>query len=230
MARTTRTEVHIDAGPVRLEGTLTLPEGTNGLVVFAHGSGSSRRSPRNRLVAEYLSDRDLGTLLFDLLTAEEEEVDGHTAAIRFDITLLAARLTAAVDWVSWQPRLARARLGLFGASTGAAGALITAANRPGLIHAVVSRGGRPDLAGPALARVLAPTLLIVGGDDEPVLRLNRDAAAWMRAPHELEIVPGATHLFEEPGTLAKVAELAAKWFANHLRPEQPAEAPRAELR
>jgi len=226
MSRHIRTDVQIEAGSARLDGTLTLPESIDGLVVFAHGSGSSRRSPRNRFIAEYLNDRNLATLLFDLLTAREEELDARTTELRFDIDLLATRLTATVDWVSHYPRLAHTNIGLFGASTGAAGALITAAERPALVHAVVSRGGRPDLAGPALPRISAPTLLIVGGDDDPVIHLNQQAADRIKASHQLKIIPGATHLFEEPGALEKVAELAARWFMTHLA----ARAPKAELR
>jgi putative phosphoribosyl transferase len=195
------------------------------LVVFAHGSGSSRHSPRNRFVAKYLNDRGLATLLFDLLTAEEERLDTHTTKLRFDAGLLASRLVAVVDWVAQRPQLSRTRLGLFGASTGAAAALLAAAERPGLVQAVVSRGGRPDLADTALPLVLAPTLLIVGGEDGPVIELNEWAAARMAAPHELRAIPGATHLFEEPGTLERVAELAASWFQTYLRPPQQTDAP-----
>jgi len=185
-------------------------------VIFAHGSGSSRKSPRNREVAATLQDRGLATLLFDLLTLDEEAVDRHTAHLRFDIDFLAQRLVAATDWATGHAVLARLPLGYFGASTGAAAALVAAAERPAAIAAVVSRGGRPDLAGPALGRVRAPTLLIVGGDDVVVIGMNERARALMRADVELRIVPGATHLFEEPGALEDVALLASDWFARYL--------------
>jgi len=185
-------------------------------VVFAHGSGSSRHSPRNRYVAGVLQQAGLATLLIDLLTAAEEQVDLQTAHLRFDIDLLAARLAGAADWLAAQPATADLGLGLFGASTGAAAALVAAAQRPGAVRAIVSRGGRPDLAGAALPQVQAPTLLIVGGADVPVIGMNESAAAQMRAPHRLVIVPGATHLFEEPGTLEAVARLARDWFTAHL--------------
>jgi putative phosphoribosyl transferase len=185
-------------------------------VIFAHGSGSSRKSPRNREVAATLQDRGLATLLFDLLTLDEEAVDRHTAHLRFDIDFLAQRLVAATDWATGHAVLARLPLGYFGASTGAAAALVAAAERPADIAAVVSRGGRPDLAGPALGRVRAPTLLIVGGDDVVVIGMNERARALMRADVELRIVPGATHLFEEPGALEDVALLASDWFARYL--------------
>jgi dienelactone hydrolase len=225
----TESEVRIETESVTLEGTLTLPERTSGLVIFAHGSGSSRRSERNRFVAAHLNERNFGTLLFDLLTAEEEAIDARTRKLRFDIGLLAQRLTDVVEWVSRRPRFAGVRLGLFGASTGAAAALITAAQQPA-VHAVVSRGGRPDLAGSALSRVSAPTLLIVGGDDEPVLRMNQNAATRLKGPYALRIIPRATHLFEEPGALERVAELAATWFTIYLGPTRASHAPRAELR
>jgi dienelactone hydrolase len=209
-------EIKIDVGRVQLQGTLTLPPAARALVVFAHGSGSSRHSPRNRRVADYLNEHHLATLLFDLLTANEEAVDADTAELRFDIELLARRLAGTVNWLGRQPNLARYPLGLFGASTGAAGALRVAAEYPRRIQAVVSRGGRPDLAGSALPRVQAPTLLIVGGQDAPVLRLNQEAARRLSAPHEIRTISGATHLFEEPGALDQVAELAAQWFQRHL--------------
>lgn len=201
-----------------LAGDLALPEGATGVVLFAHGSGSSRHSPRNRQVAATLQAQGLGTFLLDLLTAEEEEVDLRTRELRFDIPLLAGRLVAALDWLGAQPATRGLRAGLFGASTGAGAALVTAAARPTDVAAVVSRGGRPDLAGPALAAVTAPTLLVVGGRDEVVLDLNRRAQAELRASSEccLEVVPGATHLFEEPGALEVVAELAAGWFRRFL--------------
>ena len=209
-------EVSIPAADVRLAGTLALPPGARGLVLFVHGSGSSRHSPRNRYVAEVLGRAGLGTLLFDLLTAAEEREDAVTAAWRFDIGLLARRLVEVTDWVGQVPACRGLPLGYFGASTGAAAALIAAAERPDSVRAVVSRGGRPDLAGPALARVQAPTLLLVGGHDPLVLRLNREAAAQLRAPVELVIVPGATHLFEEPGTLEAVARAAAAFLGRHF--------------
>jgi pimeloyl-ACP methyl ester carboxylesterase len=208
--------VEVLAGEVTLNGDLRIPAHARGLVIFAHGSGSSRFSGRNRQVAEFLDRRGFATLLLDLLTPEEEAVDVRTAQYRFDIARLGPRVSAAADWARGRADLCDLPIGCFGASTGAAAALIAAAERPGTIGAVVSRGGRPDLAGDALPRVTAPTLLIVGGDDEPVIEMNRDAMRRMRAPVELEIVPGATHLFEEPGTLEEVARLAAQWFARHL--------------
>jgi putative phosphoribosyl transferase len=196
---------------------LHVPAGAIGLVVFAHGSGSSRFSSRNRAVAESLQARRLGTLLLDLLTREEESIDVLTAEFRFDIPRLGSRVIAATDWLQGEPRLRSLPVGYFGASTGAAAALIAAAERPSIARAVVSRGGRPDLAGAALGRVTAPTLLIVGGHDEPVIELNQDAMDRMRAAEvQLEIVPGATHLFEEPGTLEHVQRLAGDWFVRHL--------------
>lgn len=205
-------EVTLDVGPVSVGGTLTLPDGARGLVVFAHGSGSSRFSPRNRQVAEELNEQALGTLLIDLLTAEEEQVDLRTAELRFDISLLAERVVGAVDWAEERGL----PIGAFGASTGAAAALVAAAERPQLVRAVVSRGGRPDLAGDALPRVEAPTLLIVGGNDQAVLDLNRQAMERMRAETRLEIVPGASHLFEEAGALDEVVRLARDWFLESL--------------
>jgi len=211
------TAVSVPAGPVTLAGDLNVPPAAKGLVLFAHGSGSSRHSPRNRYVAEVLNEHSLGTLLVDLLTAAEEREDEFTARLRFDIDLLTQRVVEIADWLAKQPQASGHTLGLFGASTGAAAALRGAARRPQLVKAVVSRGGRPDLAGPDAARVHAPTLLIVGGRDTEVLQMNRDAMAQMKCETKLEIVPRATHLFEEPGTLAKVAELAASWFATHLK-------------
>lgn len=205
--------------PVRaatLHGDLRVPASPQGLIVFAHGSGSSRFSRRNRQVAELLADRGFATLLLDLLTPEEEAVDVMTAEYRFDIERLGPRVSAAADWAATRRDLAALPVGCFGASTGAAAALIAAAERPATIAAVVSRGGRPDLAGEALGRVEAPTLLIVGGADEPVIDLNREAMRQMHAHVELDIVPGATHLFEEPGALEQVANLAARWFARYL--------------
>jgi dienelactone hydrolase len=208
--------VSIPAAGVVLPGDLTIPDEARGLVIFAHGSGSSRRSPRNRYVAGVLQHARLATLLFDLLTVEEEAIDARTRELRFDIALLARRLVAAIDWAASHAPTGSLPIGCFGASTGAAAALIAAAERPAAVAAVVSRGGRPDLAGDALPRVAAPTLLIVGGDDEPVIGMNRDAMRRMRAPASLEIVPGATHLFEEPGTLEEVARMAAAFLASQL--------------
>jgi dienelactone hydrolase len=209
-------EVEIQAGRVVLPGNLVIPDGAEGLVVFAHGSGSSRFSPRNRFVAEALQQRDLGTLLMDLLTPEEEAVDARTGHLRFDISLLGERVIAAVDWLSEQSDTADIDLGIFGASTGAAAALVAAARRLDRIRAVVSRGGRPDLAAQDLPQVRAPTLLIVGGADEPVIGMNKEALDRLQAEARLEIVPGATHLFEEPGAMEEVARLAGEWFARYL--------------
>jgi putative phosphoribosyl transferase len=204
------------AGRGRLAGDLVVPELATGVVLFAHGSGSSRHSPRNQLVARALTEEGVATLLLDLLTEEEERTDQRTAALRFDITMLAERLVHAVDWLGAEMETRNLPVGLFGASTGAAAALVAAAERAVRVRAVVSRGGRPDLAGPALRRVRAPTLLIVGGQDTQVLALNRRAAKELAAPHRLDVIPGATHLFEEPGALEEVAALAAGWFAEHL--------------
>ncbi len=198
-----------------LGATLAVPDHPIGVVLFAHGSGSSRFSPRNRFVAERLQRAKLATMLIDLLTTDEERTDRVTAEFRFDVYLLARRLVAATEWVSLHFAAAPLPIAYFGASTGAAAALIAAARYGSVIVAVVSRGGRPDLAGEALARVRAPTLLIVGGDDEAVIALNQSARSAMRAHSELEIVPGATHLFEEPGALERVAELAANWFSRY---------------
>jgi putative phosphoribosyl transferase len=207
-------EVVVPAGAVELPGWLTIPEGAAGLVVFAHGSGSSRHSPRNRYVAGVLHEARLGTLLFDLLTFAEEADRGNV----FDIELLAGRLLDAIAWLREQHSPAYQHIGLFGASTGAAAALWAAADPDTGVAAVVSRGGRPDLAAPRLSRVIAPTLLIVGGHDEEVLRLNRAAASMMRCEHKVSVVPGATHLFEEPGTLRVAAAFARDWFTAHLNP------------
>jgi dienelactone hydrolase len=214
--------VRIPVGDHKLEGDLLLVPDPRGLVVFAHGSGSSRFSPRNRFVAAVLEEEGFATLLIDLLTPEEEEVDRRTAHLRFDIGLLARRLIDIVDWLKDQPETASLQIGVFGASTGGGAALVAAADRPHSIAAVVSRGGRPDLAGHALSRVTVPTLLIVGGLDTVVIDMNRDAMRRMPGTVTLEIVPGATHLFEEPGTLAEVANLAADWFSRHLPPGKPA--------
>ena len=210
-------EVGIETPDGVLPGFLNLPSGARGIVLFAHGSGSSRLSSRNRYVAEAINAGGLGTLLFDLLTPQEHEVDQYTTEYRFDIDLLTCRLREAVDWVHARPETASLSIGLFGASTGAAAALNVAAERSDVVSAVVSRGGRPDLADrSALPRVEASTLLIVGGLDGPVIGMNRDAAAAMRPAPEIEIVPGATHLFEEPGKLEQVADLARDWFRTHL--------------
>jgi putative phosphoribosyl transferase len=208
--------VRVEAGGVVLVGDLSIPADARGLVVFSHGSGSSRFSPRNRAVAEMLLQARLATLMLDLLTQGEERADDLTAKFRFDIPLLASRVVAALDWVTTHPSTAALPRGLFGASTGAAAALIAAAERPSAVRAVVSRGGRPDLAGEALDRVTAPTLLIVGGRDEAVLELNRQALARLRGEKRLMVVPGATHLFPEPGALSQVARLATEWFTRYL--------------
>ncbi|MGV3721057.1 MAG: dienelactone hydrolase family protein [Actinomycetota bacterium] len=208
--------VRIPAGPVTLDGDFGPPSGVDGVVLFAHGSGSSRHSRRNQFVAEALREAGLGTLLMDLLTVEEEEIDMQTRHLRFDIGLLAERLIHATDWLRSEPETRQFRIGCFGASTGAAAALIAAAERPDAVAAVVSRGGRPDLAGPYLPMVTAPTLLIVGGNDQPVISMNEDALSRLQCEKELVIVPGATHLFEEPGTLEEVAHLARQWFERHL--------------
>ncbi|WP_146661627.1 dienelactone hydrolase family protein [Enhygromyxa salina] len=212
----THQAVTIAAGEVDLEGDLTHAPGAGGIVVFAHGSGSSRLSSRNRLVAAKLAQRGLSTLLFDLLTANEHNVDELTRELRFDIGLLGQRLVGTIDWLQSQARTRSLRVGLFGASTGAAAALVAAAVRPFEVGAVVCRGGRPDLAAAYLPRVQAPTLLIVGGLDEPVISMNQQAAAALRCEHELTIVPGASHLFEESGKLAIVADLACAWFLSRL--------------
>lgn len=208
--------VSVAAGAVTLDGTLGLPPDARGVVLFAHGSGSGRHSPRNRHVARVLQEAGLATLLIDLLTPEEEAVDARTQELRFDIGLLAGRLAGATDWLGRQPATQHLRVGYFGASTGAGAALAAAAERPEAVGAVVSRGGRPDLAGAALARVRAPTLLIVGGNDMPVIGMNEEALAQLRGATRLEIMPGATHLFEELGALDTVAGLARDRFARYL--------------
>jgi putative phosphoribosyl transferase len=207
--------------PLLLEGNLAVPDGARGAVLFAHGSGSSRFSPRNRVVAQALQEAGFATLLMDLLTPAEEQAERFTRHLRFDVDLLADRLAGAVQWLSRDPQTRALPVGLFGASTGAAAALVTAAREPDRISAVVSRGGRPDLAGELLREVRAPTLLIVGGADEVVLELNREALAGLRCEKRLEIVAGATHLFEEPGALESVAALAARWFADHAVTPRP---------
>ena len=209
-------EVRVWVGSVIFEGNLDIPESARGVVLFAHGSGSGRHSPRNRYVAEELQQAGLGTLLIDLLTSEEEEIDLRTRHLRFDIGLLAERLVGDTDWLAQNPDTQSLRVGYFGASTGAGAALVAAAERPNVVGAVVSRGGRPDLAREDLPRVVAPTLLIVGGEDHPVIGMNREAMAQLRVEKELKIVPGATHLFEEPGALENVARLAAGWFSRYL--------------
>ena len=210
--------VQVPAGTVTLDGNLTLPEYAQAIVLFAHGSGSSRHSPRNRYVARVLNEAKLATLLIDLLTLHEEVIDTRAAHLRFDIDLLAERLVDATDWLTQFPDTKHLPIGYFGASTGAAAALAAAAVRPDVVGAVVSRGGRPDLAGSTLPRVRAPTLLIVGGDDGQVIELNRAALAQLRCEKQLVIVPAATHLFEEPGALDEVARLARDWFQRYLIP------------
>jgi dienelactone hydrolase len=213
----------LDLADVELAADLRLPALADGLVVFVHGSGSSRSSPRNLQVAQSLAERKLGTLLFDLLTEPEQRVDNLTGELRFDIALLSRRLVAVIDWIGRSAQLQSLRIGLFGASTGAAAALLAAALRPEVVHAVVSRGGRTDLAGSALALVKAPTLQIVGDQDPAVLNLNRQSAQVLKCEQRLDVVAGATHLFEEPGTLEEVARLAGDWFEVHLH--TPAKAP-----
>lgn len=208
--------VTVIAGRIQIQGDLRIPNGARGTVLFAHGSGSSRFSPRNKFVADILYRAGLATLLIDLLTPKEESIDRVTAAFRFNIGLLAERLVDTTDWVARQPETGSLGIGYFGSSTGAAAALIAAARRPDRVGAVVSRGGRPDLAGPALRALRAPTLLLVGENDPQVIRLNKEAMARMTAPTALRIIPGATHLFEEPGALEQVAHLAADWFVRHL--------------
>lgn len=215
--------VYIPSGRATLEGELRVPAGAQGVVLFAHGSGSSRHSPRNQYVAGVIREAGVGTLLFDLLTREEEAVDMRTRHLRFDIGLLARRLADATDWVKREADLWHLRVGYFGASTGGGAALMAAAEIGEELGAVVSRGGRPDLAGEdALRRVKSPTLLIVGGLDAPVIELNEEAYARLRCEKDMRIVPGASHLFEEPGTLEEVARLAAGWFQKHLRPRSNA--------
>lgn len=209
-------DVIVQAGKDQLGGNLIIPAGSNTIVLFVHGSGSSRFSSRNRFVAKTLNDAGLATLLFDLLTEEEEEVDRFTREYRFDIPLLARRLINAIDWVKNFESTKALHIGLFGSSTGAAASLIGSTKRPKEVGAVVSRGGRPDLAGDALPNVQTPTLLIVGGNDSVVIQLNEEAGRLLSCEHHIEIVPGATHLFEEPGKLEQVAKLASDWFVKHL--------------
>jgi dienelactone hydrolase len=206
------------SGRVHLDGELKVPHRATGIVLFAHGSGSSRRSPRNQYVAQVIREAGTGTLLFDLLTKEEEAIDAYTGELRFNIEFLAGRLVDATNWIMAQPTTQHLRIGYFGASTGAAAALIGAVELSNIVAAVVSRGGRPDLAGKALSKVKAPTLLIVGGHDHVVIDLNETAFAKLTCEKELKIVPGATHLFEEPGTLEQVAQIASDWFQRKLQP------------
>jgi len=217
MMNNTANQVQVQIGHnIRLEGNLNIPENARGVVLFAHGSGSSRFSPRNQYVAGVLQNAGFATLLIDLLTPQEEVEDMHTARLRFDIPLLSQRVVGATNWLTTNPSTSNLKIGYFGASTGAAAALIAASELPLLVGAVVSRGGRPDLAGSCLTSILTPTLLIVGGNDPEVIELNRMAFSLLRGPKELEIVPGATHLFEEPGALEKVAQLAGDWFTRYL--------------
>ncbi|BFN26690.1 putative phosphoribosyl transferase/MT0597 [Pseudomonas sp. SCT] len=216
MSQSTSTPMRFTLGKARLHGDLSVPPDAAGLVVFVHGSGSSRHSPRNQSVARYFNELGLATLLFDLLTADEQAIDEITRQLRFDIPLLSQRLSGVVDQLGNEADLRGLRIGLFGASTGAAAALITAASRPADVAAVVSRGGRVDLADQSLARVKAASLFLVGSRDLEVLELNREAAARLQCAHQLQVVPGATHLFEEHGTLEQVARLAGDWFVRHL--------------
>jgi putative phosphoribosyl transferase len=216
-------DVQIPSGVAKLRGTLQIPAGASGLVAFAHGSGSSRFSPRNQYVAGVLCDAGLGTLLFDLLTPDEEIIDAQTRHLRFDIELLATRLVDATTWLTHTDETRHLRVGYFGASTGGGAALVAAARLAHVIGAVVARGGRPDLAGAALPRVVSPTLLIVGGRDTTVISLNEAAYVQLRCQKALEIIPGATHLFEEPEALTHVAQLAVGWFQQHLHPARIAE-------
>lgn len=210
------TEARIPARGAMLDGDLIVPESARGIVLFVHGSGSSRLSPRNRFVARTLNDSGLATLLFDLLTPDEEAADRRTGHLRFDIGFLADRLGLATDWALQHASVRDLRIGYFGASTGGAAALMAEAGRPNIVSAVVSRGGRPDLAGAALSNVEAPTLLVVGANDGTVVDLNREAMSKMRCTVKLELIPGATHLFEEPGALEQVARLASGWFLEHF--------------
>lgn len=211
-----RRELVVETGSVQLEATLELPDGAGAVVVFAHGSGSSRHSPRNRYVAGQLTEGGLGTLLFDLLTPQEEEAERETRHLRFDVGLLAKRLAEVTTWLRSRPETRGLETGYFGASTGAAAALRAATRIPGAVGAIVSRGGRPDLAADALPHVRVPTLLLVGGNDPTVLELNRQAFEQLDGPKSLEVIPGAGHLFEEPGALQAVARLARDWFVQYL--------------
>jgi dienelactone hydrolase len=218
-------KVHIPSGEVILEGELQIPGATKGIVLFAHGSGSSRFSPRNQYVARVIREAGIGTLLFDLLTREEEAIDLRTRHLRFDICLLARRLVDASNWIAERSETKHLRAGYFGSSTGGGAALVAASEIGDEIGAVVSRGGRPDMAGEALTRVVSPTLLIVGGLDQVVIQLNEEAYRKLRCKKELKIVPGATHLFEEPGKLEEVARLAAEWFRHYLQPQSAIDQP-----
>lgn len=209
-------DIQISSGSVKLDGNIFIPKNARGLVLFAHGSGSSRHSPRNKYVSEVLNKAGLATLLIDLLTQEEEKIDDKTAHLRFDIDFLAQRLTDATDWILKNNETKSLNIGYFGASTGAAAALVAASHHPNAVKAVVSRGGRPDLAGPVLHKVRSPTLLIVGGNDYPVIDMNQEAFDKLKTEKKIVIVPGATHLFEEHGTLEVVARLAVDWFVIHL--------------
>lgn len=208
--------VSIKAGGAVLEGDISVPAGARGIVLFAHGTGSSRFSPRNQFVAQDLNKKGIGTLLFDLLTSREEDIDLQTAHLRFDIQLLADRLVNTTDWIMDNPKFRHLNIGYFGASTGGGAALVAASERPKIVKAVVSRGGRPDLAGPKLSKVRCPTLLIVGGWDEVVIELNKDALGQLQSEKKLVIVPEATHLFEEKGKLEEVARYASDWFLKYL--------------
>jgi dienelactone hydrolase len=219
-------KVHIPSGEVILEGELQIPGAAKGIVLFAHGSGSSRYSPRNQYVARVIREAGIGTLLFDLLTREEEAIDLRTRHLRFDICLLARRLVDASNWIAERSETKHLRAGYFGSSTGGGAALVAASEIGDEIGAVVSRGGRPDMAGEALTRVVAPTLLIVGGLDRVVIQLNEEAYRKLRCKKELKIVPGATHLFEEPGKLEEVARLAAEWFRHYLHPQSAIDQPK----
>jgi dienelactone hydrolase len=219
-------KVHIPSGEVILEGELQIPGAAKGIVLFAHGSGSSRFSPRNQYVARVIRDAGIGTLLFDLLTREEEAIDLKTRHLRFDICLLARRLVDASNWIAERSETKHLRAGYFGSSTGGGAALVAASEIGDEIGAVVSRGGRPDMAGEALTRVVSPTLLIVGGLDQVVIQLNEEAYRKLRCKKELKIVPGATHLFEEPGKLEEVARLAAEWFRHYLHPQSAIDQPK----
>ncbi len=209
--------VHVTADGLALEGDLVLPKDAQGIIVFAHGSGSSRHSPRNQYVARMLAEAGFATLLFDLLTTEEEREDMWKGHLRFDVSMLSRRLISATEWVMKNADTRGFPIGYFGASTGAAAALIAASKRPDIVKAVVSRGGRPDLAGAALSRVKAPTLLIVGGNDYSIIGINQDALNQLNVEKRLAVIPGATHLFEEPGALEEVSRLAAEWFLDHIR-------------
>lgn len=217
-ATDTEHPVTIPCGNIHLDGLLHIPKHVSGIVIFVHGSGSSRLSPRNQYIAEELQKIKIATLLFDLLTLKEDEIDSYTMQYRFDIELLSSRLLAVTNWLIKNPLLHQLPIGYFGASTGGGAALLAAAQEKDLIKAVVSRGGRPDLAGNALSEVSAATLLIVGGDDIPVIELNQKAFALLHCTKKLEIVPGATHLFEEPGKLSEVSRLANEWFKIYLKP------------